>query len=280
MSKPDLFPEERAISYSKYYDWKMPPLNPLSTELLHLQPIAPEDVLPLDRLSDLLKPGYMKREQGYCVLPDGTGYHADYIWMPGVSVDMIDWWYCWHFVGPNPNLVDRQKCGNLRYKIWNPEEHIDTGFDDDFSRDLMLSDLPYRMRRYGQKNFIIERIAGKDSDVMHLHAICEDPINFGFDEKLVNMPENGTLVCGRTVTRSVLNIYQFRPCYNGVEMRIRSYTGWKFIGNGLFERDPEANASAKMLIANGTHALTEYPHLAYFLPKFYAEEACKPLDAY
>ena len=32
--------------------------------------------------------------------------------MPGVTSEMLDWWFPWHSVG-----------SDLRYKIWDPEDH-------------------------------------------------------------------------------------------------------------------------------------------------------------
>lgn len=40
---------------------------------------------------------------------------------------MIDWWFIWHFITP-PNVPEGN--GNLRYKIWCPNEHWDTGVVD------------------------------------------------------------------------------------------------------------------------------------------------------
>lgn len=37
---------------------------------------------------------------------------ANRTYMPGVTVDMMDWWFPWHSVG-----------SDLRYKIWDPKDH-------------------------------------------------------------------------------------------------------------------------------------------------------------
>jgi len=29
-------------------------------------------------------------------MEDGTGYIANLVYMPGVTVDMFDWWFAWH----------------------------------------------------------------------------------------------------------------------------------------------------------------------------------------
>ncbi len=32
-------------------------------------------------------------------MEDGTGYIANLVYMPGVTVDMFDWWFAWHGLG-------------------------------------------------------------------------------------------------------------------------------------------------------------------------------------
>ena len=278
MSRHPLHKEELLLDYAKYWYWTQPAKNPLSQELLKL-PIAPADVLSLQDVNRLLEPGYLEREQGWCVLPDGTGYHADYIWMPNVTVDMIDWWYVWHFCAPTS--VPRE-CGNLRYKIWCPQEHVDTGFDDEASRAKALDDsVPMRERRYGARNFIHESIDGGDGDnVLFLHAECFDPEAFGFDPVGLRNPANGTIVTARTPTLHQICIYQFRPYgRSDVEMRVRVYSGYDFI-DGAFVKVPGYQTTPEEQMGGSQHILCEYPNLARFLPQLYAEEHFKPIDAY
>ena len=274
MSRHPLSKEENAIGYSKYWYWTQPPLNPLSQESLR-QPMDAADVLPPEQLNDLFKPGYLARENGWYLDPDGTGYQANYIWMPNVTVEMIDWWYVWHFIKPQGVP---EGCGNLRYKIWCPQEHVDTGFDDEASRALALDEsIPMRARRYGAKNFITESIDGGEGDhILHMHAQCFDPVEFGFDPKQVALPENGTLVCA--VTGDDLSVYQFRPYWTGVEMRVRCYKGYH-LENGKFSKVPGYQITAEGLIGSCKHVLCEYPNLARFLPQLYAEEGRKPINA-
>lgn len=274
MARHPLCPEENAISYSKYWYWKQPPLNPLSQELLEF-PVKVEQALPFERLNDLLKPGYLPREHGWCMLPDGGGYASSYIWMPDVTVEMLDWWYIWHFVKPQGVP---EGCGNLRYKIWCPQEHVDTGFLDEDSRLKALDEsLPLRERRYGQKNFILESMDGGEGDnLLDLRAACHDPVEFGFDAHMVAMPESGTIIAAESSGN--LNIYQFRPYGlggRGVEMRVRIYAGYDLVDGKAVRND--IPVTPEMLIGNIKHVLVEYPNLARFLPSLYAEEGCKPI---
>ena len=51
---------------------------------------------PLDELDRLLDPAPLPVETGWCTLPDGVGYVAVRTPMPGVSGEMVDWWFDWH----------------------------------------------------------------------------------------------------------------------------------------------------------------------------------------
>ena len=77
---PELTPLEKALPVSKYYtDYPLHKPNPLYSQLLDAGAMNPGDALPLDRWFDLLRPeGYDKVEYGYCMMPDGTGYIANY----------------------------------------------------------------------------------------------------------------------------------------------------------------------------------------------------------
>ena len=59
-------------------------------------------------ISSLLDPGYLRAETGYCTHEDGRGYVAVLTKMPGVTAEMLDWWFDWHPRDP------------LRYRIWFP----------------------------------------------------------------------------------------------------------------------------------------------------------------
>jgi hypothetical protein len=75
-------------------------------------PIDSSEALHIADRNDLLNPGYLPCERGYCIMPDGTGFIAMLTEMPGVTMDMIEWWFVWHGVE------------DLRYAIWCPTDHL------------------------------------------------------------------------------------------------------------------------------------------------------------
>ena len=114
MSLKELCLEEKLLSYSKYYYWVMEGPNPVALQILNSGPVDPNMALAVQNINDILKPGYLPIEQGYCLMPGGSGFIANYVKMPGVTAKMIDWWFVWHFITP-PSIPEGN--GNLRYKI-------------------------------------------------------------------------------------------------------------------------------------------------------------------
>lgn len=154
--KMPLCPEEKALSYAKYMDFPMEEPDPRSMQIWNAGPVPEETVLRIENINELFKPGYLPCEQGYCVLSDGTGFVANYVRMEGVTTEMIDWWFTWHFVKP-PSVPEGN--GNLRYKIWNPYEHWDTGpISEEDKKRRVDSSVYYRLRSEGAVDFLEESI--------------------------------------------------------------------------------------------------------------------------
>ena len=112
MAVRQLTAEEEAKPYAGYYHR---PLTPPDPDLMaQIRPDAQTDpalALPPERISDLLDPGYHEVETGWCVMPNGSGYLAVHNRMPGVTVEMLDWWFSWH------------SMASLRYGLWYPPGH-------------------------------------------------------------------------------------------------------------------------------------------------------------
>lgn len=108
----ELTEQEKKKSYAKFFDMPYPEVA-AETLALMKEPMDPALALPIQQRNDLLKPGYLEREAGYCVMPDGSGYVASYVKMPGVTLEMLEWWFAWHGME------------SLRYKIWDPNDHYE-----------------------------------------------------------------------------------------------------------------------------------------------------------
>lgn len=96
------------------------PMTPPAADVLaaiEAGPIDPADALALGEAERLLDPAPLTTETGWCTLPDGCGYVAVRTPMPGVTGEMVDWWFDWH-----PREA-------MRYRIWHPLAHEDNSVE-------------------------------------------------------------------------------------------------------------------------------------------------------
>ena len=254
--------------------------DPRSMQIWNAGPVPEDQTLRIENVNDLFEPGYLPCEQGYCALADGTGFVANYVRMTGVTCEMIDWWFTWHFIKP-PSVPEGN--GNLRYKLWNPYEHWDTGpkTPEDYARRVDPS-IPYRLRNENATDYIKEtiRVGGPR---FYIEA---KPISYledlGADPALVNRPGFGTFCAATSYQEGkppTVVIHYFRPVPDGVELRSRYWSGYKVEDHKLV-RDTSVAATLEDVKNNCMHNMREYAHLGRFLPKLYAEEGWKPVDAY
>ena len=124
---PPLTPEEAALPVAKYYtDYPLHYPNPLYSQLLAQGAMDSADALPVERWLELLTAdSYFKVEYGYCMMPEGYGYIANYSVLPGnITPEMRMWYVRWLNIH-SKNLPEG--VGNIRYKLWNQMDHIDHG---------------------------------------------------------------------------------------------------------------------------------------------------------
>jgi hypothetical protein len=279
MFKKELCLEEKLLSYSKYYYMEMSRPDPLAMQILNMGPLPGKYVLKVEDRNDLLNPGYLPAEQGYCLLPDGSGYIANYVKMSGVTIEMIDWWFLWHFISP-PSVPEGN--GNLRYKIWCPDEHWDTGLVDINDEKRYLDPgMPLCDRRQGPPCFIQESIDGSGDNMLHITAYSDSLAEFGIDTERLYRPGMGTMIaCHMTVGVPLVGCHYYRPIWGGVELRTRYWMGYAYEDGKICRKTDGPQPAEEVVKAFTLHNMTEYPHLARFLPSLYSEEGWKPLNAY
>lgn len=270
---PELTPLEKALPVSKYYtDYPLHKPNPLYSQLLDAGAMNPGDALPLDRWFDLLRPeGYDKVEYGYCMMPDGTGYIANYsVLSDRVTPEMRMWYVRWMNIHSR-NLPEG--CGNIRYKLWNQVDHLDHGLvDGDFKKgiytletlDMGGGEKPIRSVRH---NFDVRDYVFPEEKYAEL-----EKAHIGITSCWESFECPGSHL--------VLSIT--RPCpLGGVETCSREWIGYK-AENGKIIRDletPDFMLCEQYLRNVQIHNTVEKQHLATFLPELYAEYHDLPKDA-
>ena len=119
----------------------------------------------------LLTDPSLQYEFGYKKFPNGNYYCAMYCPMPGITMDMIHWWFWWH------------AKESIRYRVWFPGEHFAISYrpgDASFFRQPKLP--PFQANTH----YPVEKI-GKLALPLKISFV--EPAAFGFDPQ--KMKDNG-----------------------------------------------------------------------------------------
>lgn len=272
---PELTAGEKALPVSKYYlNYPLHYPNPLYSQLLAQGAMDPKDALPLEDWQKLLTvDDYMKVEYGYCMLPDGTGYIANYSVLPGnITPEMRMWYVRWLNIH-SEHLPEG--CGNIRYKLWNQMDHIDHGIvDGDFKKGIYTLET-------------LDMGASPRETAIRSVRHNFDVRDYGFpEEQFEALQKAGVAItsCWESFdcpgSHLVLSVTRRCPL-GGTETCSREWIGWK-AENGRFVRDtetPEFMLCEKYLRDVQIHNTVEQQHLATFLPDLYAEYSQLPKNA-
>lgn len=262
--------EEQNKPYAKYFSRTPTWLPDEVMNAIKAGPMKFEDALPFEHMNDLLSPGYKTRETGYCTMPDNSFYVAVLTQMPGVSGEMIDWWFWWHALE------------NLRYKIWYPGSHLANHARD--PGQLLNHEFSSRQRYWNNTQYPVEDVG---IGIEQLCITFLPPADFGFDISRFDEAQVATVICARvgSVTKKVLHTdmcHFVRATDDGVEMRSRFWIGRKINLTMLSEQSPlhrliNTKFIRKIMIPADTplqlayHCAQEYNNLAAILPELYHE---------
>jgi hypothetical protein len=268
--QPNLTEEEKAKPYASYMNRPLAQVPAEILQAIQAGPMEPKDVLPFERINDLLNPGYHAVETGYCRLPNNSGYVAVLTKMPGVTGEMIDWWLWWHAAAED-----------LRYKIWYPGYHLGIRITD---RDQLLNPKLSARERYWHNPHYAKEDVGIGPDTMRITFM--PPAEFGFDASRLEQANVATILCTRVGSESKhaehTDMCHFvRKTSDGVEMRSRFWIGRKIyfakFGKDSFITKHIVNTRLIRKLAipsdapyqTAMHCAQEYNNLAEILPELY-----------
>jgi hypothetical protein len=89
MKRRDLTDAEKVKPYAKYYYKDLAEIPAEDLAKVNAGPVDPAKALPIDKRNDMMKPAYLDVETGYTVMPDGSGFAATLVKMPGVTPEML-----------------------------------------------------------------------------------------------------------------------------------------------------------------------------------------------
>ncbi len=170
----------------------------------------PEDVL--ERLSNseitltffeeknaILKDTNLQREVGFGRFSDGSYLVSMTCPMPGITPEMIAWWFWWH-----PQAVKR-------YQMWFPGEHYSVSYDKHNKDYFAQSSLPTFQPN---TQYPVERIG---SIKMPLRIDFVSPEEFGFSKQA--MKENNKPKLPEDITQSLFECQRDGLTIRGTEYR-------------------------------------------------------------
>lgn len=213
-----------------------------------------------DNINEMLKPGYLKLENGYTRFEDGTGYVAVNTKFPGASGRMLDWWFDW--VGYEP----------LRYKIWYPGLHAQALYvEDKVTKKTSYSiAMAVKHKPEGKTKHTVEAI-GENTGLKNLYITFVAPRQFGLDESKLGKEQWAFCAIVKSGHFEVARmVHFFRKTEYGAEMRSRFW-----LGKNLPWVIRRFAVTDKQLCEMAYHCAAEYTQLASFLPEVYKQYASK-----
>lgn len=262
-----LSPEENAKPWAKYYRPMTPPSPAHAKLLADAIPMDPAKALPIQRMNELLDPGYVEVETGYCTMPDGSGYMALLMPMPGVSADMVRWWMGWFTLD------------DLRYKIWSPRDHKTVSIKDE-DRAMLLDPSVPRERKI--QNPSPSHLAMEDLGLGVVGAQIDmlTPEELGFDVSRYRQPFAATMV-GANVTVTLLGggppsqavlVHLIRDIPGGIEYRTRLWMGYSIVDRKpVLTLPPGARIPEEAVWGSLEHDVLECENFRAVVPDIYAE---------
>lgn len=257
MRKVGVSKEEKALSYYCFFEQEMAPIPEEKMQILLAGPSEITAVPFEERNRFLAGEDADCCQVGYGVAPDGTGFVCNTTYMPGVTGEMLDWWFPWHSVG-----------SDLRYKIWDPEDHYFARAD----RVNYVCDprVPVREKTWGVSHYIIEDV-GAGPDFLKLNFLR--PRDYGYDESLIGTERCESLVCaiGEGGCAAAMT-HKWFPYQDGVLFCSRFWIGMGTVEGRIVKTIPEGVRIPEM-VPRGLfgHNIKEFSNLAKILPDVYRE---------
>lgn len=250
----ELSDSEKILSYSKYYYMEMAKQPEALLEKIMKGPIKVYKAITIENKDELLKPGYLDAEVGYCVMDNGTAFVSNITIMPKVTKEMFDWWFAWHGLE------------SLRYKIWDKDDHF--AIETTKRQRLLDKNIPINERIWGVTHTVIED-TGFGPETININFMS--PEDMGFDMVLLKQSNVLSIVSGNG--DNAVMCHSIRAIEGGIELRSRFWLGYNIIDKKPVKILPdkvEVPLEAAKRLA--LHNVKEYTNLAKLLPSIYNEE--------
>lgn len=257
--------QDKKKSYYKYYEMDLATQPEEKLAKIAQGPGNPEDALKIEDRNKLFDKGNLPDEFGYYLMEDGSAIVSNSTFMPGVTGEMLQWWFAWHALDP------------LRYAIWDNEDHFGLEISDEVRAKILDPNVPLREKSWGVTHRVYESMGGPTDTI---DIAFQYPKDLGYDQDKIGTDACNFMVCANGVTHlpdgnkaAALMTHMAREVEGGVEFRSRFWMGYHIIDGKPVKLMPDGmklpEIAPKSLIA---HNVKEYTNLAAILPKVYAEE--------
>jgi len=257
---------EKQLPYATYYDREPADIPASVLSAIQNGTYSYRQALLFENINDLLNPGYLPLEDGYCRMPDGSFFVAVRTEFLDVTKEMLDWWFWWHSQEP------------LRYRIWYPECHFDISVEG-------AQETSRNKPQYSHTTHFPVEDVGLGKEKLSIHFLPPD--EFGFDISRFEEANIATVICGvvGSVTHHIKQhtsmCHLVRKLSTGLEMRSRFWVGHTLRFNGILGAPILKNIVNTRLfrqlvlppktgLSMAMHCAQEYNNLAKLLPELYA----------
>lgn len=262
MAKVPVAADARTKSYYKYYERDIAGLTPEQMQFVAGCKGREEDALSIHDRNKLLEPGILPEKMGYFPLKEGGMLVAGNIPMPGVTAEMLYWWFAWHGLEP------------LRYAIWDPEDHFDVQINQEGKERSLNQDIALEEKTWGAAHTVKESIGGPPDEIVIMFT---EPAKMGFDASKIGTPDCEFMVAANALLGEmkvpVVMVETAKKVDGIMTFSARFWVGYHIIeGEGRYLLPPQVQIPEQVMMGLVGHNIKEFSHLAKILPEVYAEE--------
>lgn len=209
--------------------------------------------------NDILQNEKLQTEVGYRKTPDGSYLVSMVCPMPGLTSEMIEWWFWWH------------AQESLRYQVWFPGAHYGISYR---KKDTDYFKQPTLPLFQPNTHYPVEKIGGMK---MPLRIDFVTPESFGFSRQIMEQNNIPLIICGHVgalkgLVRHTEMAHIFKQTENGLFLISRFWLG-KTMKSPLLKK---LIITDKMAKGMAEHCCIEYRNLAKILPILYTDN--QPAD--
>lgn len=210
---------------------------------------------PFEDKNDVLCDGTLQQEIGYRQFLDGSWLVAMTCPMPGITAEMIRWWFWWH-----PQEV-------LRYQVWFPGSHFGIHYK---RKDKAYFEQAAMPPFQPNSQYPVEEIGGSR---MPLRIDFITPEQFGFSREAMECGKIAEIVCGHVsafngLVKHTEMAHIFKETEDGLFMISRFW-----LGKTMHPLLRKIIMTDKMARGMAEHCCIEYRNLCQILPALYRENA-------